>query len=82
MDERRDQPAAAGRQRTPAVAAATRLSPVQEAYADYARHATRCTACRDIEKRCLAGEELHREWRVLANAALDQLAGRTSSPPR
>jgi Fe-S oxidoreductase len=82
VDERKDQPAGSERRRPPAVAAATRLPPVQEAYAEYASHATRCTACRDIEQSCLAGNELHRTWRVLANAALDELAGRAPSPPR
>jgi Fe-S oxidoreductase len=82
VDEPTDHQPAAERRRPPAVAAATRLPPVQEAYADYARHATRCTACRDIEQSCLAGNDLHRTWRVLANAALDQLAARAPSPPR
>lgn len=78
MGERREQPAPAGR--WPAIAAATRLSPVQEAYAEYVRHAIRCEACRDIDRTCLAGEALHKGWRVQADAAFDRLAGETPSP--
>jgi hypothetical protein len=77
VDEPTDHQPAAERRR-PAVAAATRLSPVQEAYAEYARHATRCIDCRDIDGTCGLGTELHRAWRHLATAALDRLAGKTS----
>jgi hypothetical protein len=51
---------------------------VQEAYASYTRHATRCVDCRDIDGTCDIGTELHRAWRDLATAALDRLAGKAS----
>ncbi|EFE65724.1 predicted protein [Streptomyces viridosporus ATCC 14672] len=77
MDERKDPPAPA--ERRPAVAAGIRLPPAQEAYDRYTLHATRCWACRDVDRSCLTGTELHRAWRELAENALDRLAG--EAPP-
>ncbi|AJP04808.1 hypothetical protein TU94_28550 [Streptomyces cyaneogriseus subsp. noncyanogenus] len=72
MDEPRElQPG--GTTRPPVVAAGVRLPPVWEAYGRYARHATQCWACRDVDQRCELGERLRRDWLDLADRAFDQL---------
>jgi hypothetical protein len=56
-------------------AGAGRLSPVQQAYAAYAGHATRCWACRSVDERCAEGEGLHKIYRRILEDAGRQLAG-------
>ena len=79
MDEPTDPPAK--RQTTKAarpalIASATRLSPVQEAYGGYTRHALTCPACTDIDRgRCNAGEQLWRDYHQISDQAYQRLAG-------
>jgi hypothetical protein len=75
MDEPTDPPAEPD-SRPPVIAAATRLSPIQEAWGRYTGHATGCSGCRDIDRgRCLTGEELYRAYREQGERAYEQLAG-------
>ncbi|MFF1547182.1 hypothetical protein [Streptomyces sp. NPDC058291] len=76
MDERRDPypPAQGGR---PPLAAASRLSPVQQAYGAYAGHAIACDACRDVDRTCADAGRLWKAWKALADDAFDQLANET-----
>ncbi|MGW1160337.1 hypothetical protein ACWD48_19395 [Streptomyces sp. NPDC002519] len=74
MDESRDTPAEP-ETRPPAVVAATRLSPLQEAYGDYATHALRCPRCRDVDQRCDEAGRLWRAYWVKATEAVRGLTG-------
>lgn len=73
MDERRDQPPPAQPARPP-LAAASRLSPTQQAYAAYTGHAVACPACRDVDRTCAEAGELWKTYRSVSNDAFDQLA--------
>jgi hypothetical protein len=81
MDERRDRPP---RQevREPIVAAATRLSPLQEAWARFVKHVTvTCADCHDIDRaRCERAEELWRAYRAAGDGAYRQLNGESVLP--
>jgi hypothetical protein len=82
VDERRDTPPQPGSGPTLPIIAAVKLSPVQEAYGDYARHFAGCTACRDIDQtRCDDAEHLYRAWRELTDDAYRRLAAPTDSVP-
>ena len=72
MDERRDQQADVQPARPP-LAAASRLSPVQQAYAAYTGHAIRCDACRDVDRTCAEAGELWKTYRAVSDAAYVQL---------
>jgi hypothetical protein len=83
VDERRDTPPQLGSGPTLPIIAAVKLSPVQEAYGDYARHFTGCTACRDIDQtRCDDADRLYRAWRELTDDAYRRLNDEAPSPPR
>ncbi|KMS78326.1 hypothetical protein ACH49_16730 [Streptomyces leeuwenhoekii] len=56
--------------------AGSRLSPVQEAWGAYVRHATRCSACRDVDQRCTEGAALYQAWRELTDAAFAEIGKR------
>lgn len=73
MDERRDLPPQAQPARPP-LAAASRLSPVQQAYAAYTGHAIRCDACRDVDRTCAEAGELWKTYRSVSDDAFAQLA--------
>lgn len=75
MDEPTNPPPAAERPPGP-VCARSRLSPVQEAWGVYVRHATRCSVCRDVDQRCTEGAALYLAWRDLAGAALTEIGER------
>lgn len=72
MDERRDPPPAAGRPRL--VAAHTGLTPPQEAWAAYTRHAIACSTCADIDRTCTVAGELYRAWVAISRVAFRRLA--------
>lgn len=58
------------------VAAAARLSPVQEAWAAYVRHANHCHACRTPGGGpCIPAEELWRAFRRQGDVAYARLEG-------
>ncbi|MFH8804031.1 hypothetical protein ACH4F6_31335 [Streptomyces sp. NPDC017936] len=73
MDERRDPPPAPQPGR-PILAAATRLSPLQQAYAAYTDHAVSCDACRDVDRTCAEAEALWRAYRAIGDDACERLA--------
>jgi hypothetical protein len=80
MDERRDAelpPQGAW----PPLAAASRLSPVQQAYGAYTGHAIACDACRDVDRSCADAEALWRAYRAAGDEAYDRLAD-GSAPAR
>jgi hypothetical protein len=80
VDERRDaEPPPQGA--WPPLAAASRLSPVQQAYGAYAAHAIACPACRDVDRTCADAEGLWRAYRSAGDAAYDELAD-GSAPAR
>lgn len=76
MDERRDAqpPPQDGR---PPLAAASRLSPTQQAYGAYTGHAVACDACRDVDRTCGTAEQLWKAWKTLTDDAFEQLARET-----
>ena len=58
------------------IASATRLSPMQEAYGGYTRHALGCPACTDVDSgRCSEGEQLWRDYHEISDQAYRKLAG-------
>lgn len=73
MDERKDPPPpedSAPR----AVAAASRLSPIQQAWGDYVDHATRCPICRSVDGgRCDDAERLHHAYEAEGKTAYRRL---------
>lgn len=72
MDERRDpEPAAESRPR--ALSGVGHLSPVQEAWGAYVHHSTNCPACRSIDGRCEASDQLYRAWQERDAAAIRRL---------
>lgn len=77
MDERRDTPPRP-ETRAPLVAAATRLSPVQQAWAGYAEHFVACGHCRDVDQRCEDAERLYRAFQEVADAAFERLNSGTA----
>lgn len=77
MDERRDPPPPAQGARPP-LAAMSRLSPVQQAYAAYTGHAIACEACRDVDRACSTADRLWKAYQAIAHDAFDQLARETS----
>lgn len=76
MDERRDPPPQPGSERAPIVAAASALSPIQQAWGRFVHHVTvTCARCRDIDQtRCDDAEQLYRAWRELTEDAYRRLA--------
>lgn len=75
MDEPRDPSPDAGSRRQPALGVG-RLSPVQQAYADYVAHALACITCRDIDRgRCDTGEQRWTAYRAVDEAAYRKLTG-------
>jgi hypothetical protein len=77
VDEPRDQQADAA-PRAPKVAAASRLSPNQEAYGAYTVHRLKCANCRDTTG-CAEADRLRRDWLALADDAFGQLDGEIPS---
>lgn len=74
MDEPTD-PGGEPDSRPPVIAAATRLSPLQEAWGAYTGHATTCAGCRDIDRgRCTTGEGLYRTYQQHGEQAYERLA--------
>lgn len=73
MDERRD-PQPGAQAARPPLAAATRLSPMQQAYGAYTGHAVSCPACRDVDRTCATAEDFWKAYRQIADAACDELA--------
>jgi hypothetical protein len=72
MDERRDPPPADESSRP--VAAGVHLSPLQEAYAAYVDHATRCDSCRSLRaSECDMAGELWRAYRASGAEAFRRL---------
>ncbi|NUP15420.1 MAG: hypothetical protein HOZ81_04815 [Streptomyces sp.] len=72
MDERKGDQAAPGSRR--AIPVNARLSPVQQASADYSEHAGECPRCRDIDRnRCHIGDQLWRDWNDACNDAYQRL---------
>ena len=71
MGESRDPESAAGR--PPLASVHAKLPPAQEAYSDYARHATHCSACRDVDRTCGTGEELYHAWKRATDRAFEEL---------
>jgi hypothetical protein len=78
MDERRDPypPLQGGR---PPLAAVSRLSPTQQAYAAYTGHAIHCEECRDVDRTCPEAEELWKAYHKVSDDAYAQLAEGTRS---
>jgi hypothetical protein len=59
----------------PLVAAASRLSPLQQAYSDYTRHASSCLVCRDVDAGpCPSAERLWKAYRAIGDDACGQVA--------
>jgi hypothetical protein len=73
MDEGRDHPATAGS--GPPIAG--ELSPVQRAYGRYAAHFLRCQNCRDIDRSCMEGGRLWRDYESTSEAIGRQMSGVT-----
>lgn len=73
MDERRE-PQLPAQGARPPLAAASRLSPVQQAYGAYTGHAVACPACRDVDRTCPAAERLWKAYQSVAAEAYEQLA--------
>ncbi|MFF3928310.1 hypothetical protein [Streptomyces hirsutus] len=73
MDESRDP--AAPPERAPAVAARTRLTPIQEAWGAYVNHSLhRCLVCRSADgSPCTTAEGLYRTYRQLTDDAHRQM---------
>jgi hypothetical protein len=65
----------------PPLAAASRLSPVQQAYGAYTGHAIACDACRDVDRTCTDAEGLWKAYQAAGDAAYEQLAD-GSAPAR
>jgi len=64
----------------PVVAAASRLSPNQEAYSAYTAHRLKCDNCRDVDTTgCAEADRLRRGWLALAHGAFGQLDGEIPS---
>jgi hypothetical protein len=75
MDEGRQPPGDNESTRPPLVTVNSPLSPLQQAYAAYAQHATRCLVCRDVDAGpCLKAEQLWKAYRVIGDDACDRLA--------
>lgn len=75
MDEGREPEPEQGTRRA-AIAAGTRLSPVQEAYGAYAKHAVSCRWCRDIDHgRCGVGDELWGVYQEVSAEAYRRMPG-------
>ena len=73
MDERREPPPETT-DRAPLAAGLGRLSPVQQAYAAYTRHAIQCDDCRDPGHTCDTAEGLWRTYREVSGAACQAIA--------
>jgi hypothetical protein len=75
VDEPKDPEPAAERRPTLIVAAASRLSPVQQAWRRYVHHSLyECDVCRRVDgSPCATAEELYRAYQEIANASMDQL---------
>ncbi|MEV7975482.1 hypothetical protein [Streptomyces sp. NPDC086519] len=74
MDERRDPPPDGQDAGQPPLASAgSRLSPVQEAYAAYTRHAIACDDCRDPGRACEVAGVLWGTYMGIANRAARQV---------
>lgn len=72
MGERRPEPPAAN---PPRPASRSGLSPVQQAYGEYVRHALYCRSCRDVDAGpCVTADGLWRAYRQVYEAAYDALA--------
>ncbi|MFJ9633861.1 hypothetical protein ACIRU8_39815 [Streptomyces sp. NPDC101175] len=68
MEERRDEPPPAVT-RPPVIASgAGTLSPLQQAYSNYVRHATACDRCRDLDGgACETAGELWRAYQAIGD---------------
>jgi len=58
----------------PPLAAASRLSPLQQAYAAYTDHAIHCDACRDIDRTCSQAETLWRGYQAAGSETYRRMA--------
>jgi len=75
MEEGRESPPEQGTRRA-AIAAGTRLSPLQEAYSAAATHSLGCDWCRDIDHdRCGVAAQLWQVYEEISAAAYRQLGG-------
>lgn len=75
MDDSRDQPAGQGSSKTP-IAAAVKLSPVQQAWGDYVDHARACAVCRSVDGgKCGEAERLYRAYQDVDADAYRRLSG-------
>ncbi|MET9150108.1 hypothetical protein ABZX82_02320 [Streptomyces griseoflavus] len=84
MGERKDPEPTAERRPTLIVAAASRLSPVQQAWKRYVDHSLYvCDTCRRVDgSPCGTAEELYRTYRAQADAAFDEVARSGGSSKR
>jgi hypothetical protein len=74
MEERRDGPPPAVTRPPVITSGAGELSPLQQAYSAYVRHATNCDACRDLDRTaCDTAGELWRAYREIGDAACRQM---------
>lgn len=72
MAEATDPPPAGERSRP--AAAVSRLTPTQEAWAEFVQHARCCARCRDVDSDgCDAAERLWRAWQTVSGAAMQQV---------
>lgn len=73
MDERRDPEPPAERRPAVIAAAASKLSPVQQAWQRYVDHSLYdCDVCRAVDgSPCKPAEDLYADWRRISGAALD-----------
>lgn len=67
------EPPPPGQDRAPLATAGTRLTPVQEAYASYTKHAIACDDCRDPGSSCETASVLWRTYMSIANRAARQV---------
>lgn len=79
VDDGREQPPD-GTDRAPLAAGVGRLSPVQQAYSAYTRHAIGCPDCRDVDHTCEIAEALWRTYREVGDAAGRQVAEAVRRP--
>lgn len=77
MDERRD-PQRGTQAARPPLAAATRLSPIQQAYGAYTGHAVACPACRDVDRTCGTADRLWKAYQEAGVEAYDKLSDETA----
>jgi hypothetical protein len=73
VDEPTDTPPRS--ERSPAVAAGARLSPLQQVWERYVAHSLGCSACQDVDQCCDVAASLYREWWARAHEAARIMRG-------